>query len=245
MVSGASLAVPYCGLTAADRWLADWNLDPLVLAAIGIAAILALRAKPALRRQRWAACGLLFVLWVSPLCAASATLLSVRVAHHMMAMLLLAPALALGVPRVRIGDAMTWAILAALALSAWFVPVAYSFAWTWHAGYWLLQLAMLGAAWQFWANWFDPAIEERPLVMAAAPALLAMVMGFVGALLTFAPGPLFAEHIFTTALFGVSPLWDQQLAGLVMWTGGMVPLAALACLRLAKLAGVARESAQC
>lgn len=245
MVSGASLAVPYCGLTAADRWLADWNLDPVVLAAIAIAMIMAVRGIPGVRRERWTACGLLFLLWISPLCAASATLLSVRVAHHMIVMLLLAPALALGFPRVRTGEPLSWAIIAALALSTWFVPVFYSFAWDWVAGYWLLQLSMLGAAWQFWATWFDPDTGKRPLVMIASPALLAIVMGFVGALLTFAPGPLFAEHIFTTVLFGVSALWDQQLAGLVMWTAGMVPLVLLAFLRLGKIAAATRESAQC
>lgn len=245
MVSGASLAVPYCGLTTADRWLTAWNLDPLVLAAIGAAMVMALRGAPGLRRQRWAACGLLAILWVSPLCAASATLLSVRVAHHMAVMLLLAPALALGWPRARVGEPMTWSILAAVLLAAWFVPAVYSFAWESDAGYWLLQLLMLGAAWQFWSSWFHPAIEDRPLVMTAAPALLAMVMGFVGALLTFAPGPLFAEHIFTTVLFDVSPLWDQQLAGLVMWTFGMVPMAFLALLRLGKIVGATHESAQC
>ncbi|GGB55234.1 hypothetical protein GCM10010833_07420 [Blastomonas aquatica] len=176
------------------------------------------------------------LLWVSPLCAASASLLSVRMAHHMITMLLLAPALALGWPKVRIGDPIGWAVLAALALTAWFVPAAYSFAWDWTAGYWLLQLAMLGTAWQFWATWFDPATQTKPLVMTAAPALLAMVMGFVGALLTFAPRPLFAEHIFTTVLFDVSPLWDQQLAGLVMWTTGMVPMVLLAFVHLRSVA---------
>lgn len=239
------MAVPYCGLTAADRWLAEWNLDPVVLAAIGVAIVLAVRADPTVRRSRWAACGLLVLLWVSPLCAASATLLSVRVAHHMIVMLLLAPALALGFPKLRAGEPMTWAIGAALTLSAWFVPAVYSFAWDWDAGYWLLQLGMLGAAWQFWATWFDPATDERPLVMTAAPALLAMVMGFVGALLTFAPTPLFSEHIFTTVLFDVSPLADQQLAGLVMWTGGMVPMALLAFVRLGSMAKAAQERAQC
>lgn len=236
MVSGASLTVPYCGLTSADRWLASWNFDPVVLAAIGIVLALTIRSGPRLRRQRWAAFGLMVLLWVSPLCAASASLLSVRVGHHMIVMLLLAPALALGWPKVRMGDPIGWAVLAALALSAWFVPAVYSFAWDWTAGYWLLQLAMLGTAWQFWASWFDPATQNRPLVMTAAPALLAMAMGFVGALLTFAPRPLFAEHIFTTALFDVSPLWDQQLAGLVMWTTGMVPMVLLAFVHLRSVA---------
>nr|WP_255342558.1 cytochrome c oxidase assembly protein [Blastomonas sp. AAP53] len=207
--------------------------------------VLTVRRPAGALRWRWAAVALMALLWVSPFCAASASLLSVRVAHHMVAMLLLAPALALGWPKVHIGDMTGWAIVAAISLSAWFVPAAYSFAWEWAAGYWVLQLAMVGAAWQFWSNWFHPAAEGRPLVMAGTPALLAMVMGFVGALLTFAPRPLYAEHIFTTVQFDVSALWDQQLAGLLMWTIGMVPMAVLAFVRLGKMAGATGERAAC
>lgn len=239
------MTVPYCGLTTGAGWLTDWNLEPALLALIGAAAVMALRGPATLRLHRWTAVGLMVLLWLSPLCAASATLLSVRVAHHMILMLLLAPALALAWPRIRIGEPVGWSIASALVLAAWFVPAVYSFAWESHAGYWLLQLAMLGTAWQFWAAWFAPSTARRPLATAAAPALLAMAMGFVGALLTFAPRPLFAEHIFTTVLFDVSPLWDQQLAGLVMWTAGMVPLVALAALHIGRLALIASKDAQC
>lgn len=239
------MTVPYCGLTTAGRWLTDWNLEPAVFATIGAMAVMALRGPAAQRMHRWAAVGLTVLLWLSPLCAASATLLSVRVAHHMILMLLLAPALALGWPRLRSGGPVGWATASALVLAAWFVPAVYSFAWESHAGYWLLQLAMLGTAWQFWAAWFGPDTARRPLAMAAAPALLAMAMGFVGALLTFAPRPMFAEHIFTTVLFEVSPLWDQQLAGLVMWTAGMVPLAVLAFVRFGRMATAAHKATLC
>lgn len=245
IVSGAILTVPYCGLTSADRWLIDWNLDPVVIAVIATAMAMAARSPRLLRTHRWTACGLMVVLWVSPLCAASATLLSVRVVHHMMAMLLLAPAIALGWPKIRAGEPATWAILSGLVLMAWFVPGVYSLAWESSAGYWLLQLAMLGAAWQFWATWLGSA-QSRPLITAATPALLAMLMGFVGALLTFAPRPLYTEHILATALFGASPLWDQQLAGLIMWTGGMVPLAVLAIVQLGRrLASAATGDSRC
>lgn len=239
------MTVPYCGLTTAGLWLTDWNLEPALIAVIGATAVMALRGPAALRLHRWTAAGLMALLWLSPLCAASATLLSVRVAHHMILMLLLAPALALGWPTLRIGGPVGWAIASALVLAAWFVPAIYSFVWESHAGYWLLQLAMLGAAWQFWSAWFGPDAARRPLAMAAAPALLSMAMGFVGALLTFAPRPMFAEHIFTTVLFDVSPLWDQQLAGLVMWTAGMVPLAVLAMTHLGRLTLGTSKDAQC
>lgn len=245
MVSAASVMMPYCGLTTADRWLTSWNFDPIVIAAIAAVSALTLHGPRNLRHQRWTGVALMAMLWISPLCATSATLLSVRVAHHMALMLLLAPALALGWPSVRLGDPLAWAIGASLALAGWFVPSVYSFAWQSDAAYWALQLMMLGAAWQFWATWFAPATDSRPLVAVAAPALLAMAMGFTGALLTFAPHPLFAEHIFTTVLFDVAPLWDQQLAGLLMWTAGMVPMALLAFVRLGRLAGAPAEGARC
>ena len=41
--------------------------------------------------------------------------------------------------------------------------------------------------------------------------------GLLGALLTFAGRPLYAAHLSTTASWGLTPLEDQQLAGLIMW----------------------------
>ena len=48
-------------------------------------------------------------------------------------------------------------------------------------------------------------------------------MGLLGALLPLAPRPLFAAHLGTTAPWGLTPLEDQQLGGLLMWVpGGLV-----------------------
>src|SRR3546814_17286561 len=48
-------------------------------------------------------------------------------------------------------------------------------------------------------------------------------MGLLGALLTFSGSALYAPHLLTTQAWGMSPLQDQQLAGLIMW----VPAAGL------------------
>jgi cytochrome c oxidase assembly factor CtaG len=49
----------------------------------------------------------------------------------------------------------------------------------------------------------------------------------LGALLTFSPSVWYAPYLQTTALFGLSPLDDQQLGGLIMWVpSGLVFLAA-------------------
>lgn len=229
-----SVAPPYCGLISDGNWMSYWNLDPVPMLAVAALGHLALRAPPS--RRPWAgvafACAL--VLWMSPFCPWSATLLSVRTAHHMAVMLVLAPALALAWPRLRTGTPVLWAVVSIVVLVAWFIPLVYSFAWNSAAAYWVLQLLMLGAAWQFWASWFAPESAGRPIMFPAAPALLAMAMGMVGALLTFAPRPLLSEHILTSALVGAVPLHDQQLAGLVMWTVGMIPMAVYAAYGLVR-----------
>nr|WP_298114748.1 cytochrome c oxidase assembly protein [uncultured Pseudomonas sp.] len=49
----------------------------------------------------------------------------------------------------------------------------------------------------------------------------------LGALLTFSPALWYAPYLHTTAAFGLSPLDDQQLGGLIMWVpSGLVFLAA-------------------
>jgi hypothetical protein len=44
-----------------------------------------------------------------------------------------------------------------------------------------------------------------------------MQMSLLGALLTFSPRALFPVHLLTTAPWGLSPLEDQQIGGLIMW----------------------------
>jgi putative membrane protein len=48
-------------------------------------------------------------------------------------------------------------------------------------------------------------------------------MGLLGALIVFAPGPLYLVHLASTASWGLSPLADQQLAGLLMWVPASLP----------------------
>jgi putative membrane protein len=48
-------------------------------------------------------------------------------------------------------------------------------------------------------------------------------MGLLGALIVFAPRPIYWVHLASTAPWGLSPLADQQLAGLLMWVPAMLP----------------------
>jgi hypothetical protein len=45
----------------------------------------------------------------------------------------------------------------------------------------------------------------------------------IGALIVFAPVPLYMVHLASTAPWGLSPLADQQLAGLLMWVPAALP----------------------
>jgi putative membrane protein len=103
-----------------------------------------------------------------------------------------------------------------------------------------MQVSLLGSAIGFWR-----AVRAAPVPAAVAGLLATMVqMGLLGALLTFAGRPLYACHAITTQPWGLTPLEDQQLAGLIMWVpGGAIYLAA--ALRLAHrwLGGSKRLSA--
>jgi putative membrane protein len=78
----------------------------------------------------------------------------------------------------------------------------------------------------------------------AVLALFALTMegGALGALMTFSPSPWYASHLATTAAWGLSPLEDQQIAGLVMWVPGTLTyLAAVAWLFVGWMARSERD----
>ena len=58
--------------------------------------------------------------------------------------------------------------------------------------------------------------QHRPMTMVYL-LTTAIHTGTLGALITFAPVPLYHAYSQTTALWGVTPLEDQQLGGLMMW----------------------------
>ncbi|WP_425540700.1 cytochrome c oxidase assembly protein [Rhodoblastus acidophilus] len=73
---------------------------------------------------------------------------------------------------------------------------------------------MPGANLQGWivANW--PAKLARGWRLSFFSALQ---MTALGALLTLAPHTLFSLHVLSASAWGLTPLEDQQLGGLIMW----------------------------
>ncbi|MBU1755669.1 MAG: cytochrome c oxidase assembly protein [Alphaproteobacteria bacterium] len=218
---GAVTPIPYCGPAPApgDIWMA-WNLDAVLIATLALAAWL-VRSRP-LPVQ--IGLGVLALAYVSPICALSAGLFSARSVHHLLIVFGAAPLLvgAVRLPKVPLSAAFAASVI---VFWAWHVPAIYQWALASDAAYWLGQAALLATSVLFWQT----LLRRDTSAPAAFFTLIAMVMqmGLLGALITFAPDPLYAPHYLTTLQYGISPLEDQQLAGLIMWVGSL-PLSLLA-----------------
>lgn len=223
--------LPYCGAAPVPADLfARWNLDPMLLVAIAVAALALWRAgeTSAQRRLTIAALGLALFLFVSPFCALSSALFSARVTHHVLLAAVLAPLLVYALPEGRTrwpGSLSFWTGVQAVTFWLWHAPSLYAEALSHDSFYWLMQLSLTVTAMGFWA-----ALRRASALTSVAALLVSTVqMGLLGALITFAGAPLYAPHFFTTEPWGFSALEDQQMAGLIMWapSAGLYLTAAL------------------
>ena len=233
--SGGQVWAPYCGPgpTTAE-WLARWNLEPVLIAALVLGLALVLwRSAGRERALGVCAVAVLAVIFVSPLCALGSALFAARTVHHVLLVAVAAPLIAGAAPKIRIGPLALATAAQAVVFWAWHAPSAYSWALSNDAAYWLMQLSLLGTAVWFWA-----AIRRASAPAAVAALLIAMVaMGLLGALLTFTGQPVYAPHVLTTAVWGLTPLEDQQAAGLIMWAPAAAVYLAAALLVLGRWIG--------
>lgn len=221
--------VPYCGVAPGpEAWLSRWNLDPVLGVALLVLALALWRMPASSRRRSLAtAWGLTVLLYVSPLCALSSAFFTVRVVHHIALVLAVAPLLAHGLaPGLRRLQAPLWTCtaLGAVTFWLWHAPAPYAAALSSVPVYALMQLSLLASATAFWVA------VRRAEPAAALGAILATTvqMGLLGALITFAARPLYEPHFASTLGWGVAPLADQQLAGIVMWAPGSIAYLAAA-----------------
>lgn len=210
----------------------------------------------------------LFVALVSPLHPWGEVLFSAHMTQHEVLMLVAAPLLVLGRPLVpflwalpvglrrqagevgkkrqvrAVWRAMTnplaaWAIHA-VALWVWHAPALFDATLRSDFVHTLQHLSFLGSALLFW--W--ALIHGRRGLMGYGAAVLYMFTtsvhsGVLGALITFGRSVWYPAYAQTTASWGLTPLEDQQLGGLIMWIpAGLVYIFA----GLALFAGWLRES---
>jgi len=110
-------------------------------------------------------------------------------------------------------------LLATATLWAWHVPALYDLAVRNEAVHWSEHATFLITALLFWVS----VLRLRPRDHAANGLRILYVFGMalqgsiLGALLTFAARPLYAAHARIDPAWGLEPLADQQIAGLIMW----------------------------
>jgi cytochrome c oxidase assembly factor CtaG/cytochrome c2 len=101
----------------------------------------------------------------------------------------------------------------------WHVPAPYGWAIRSDTVHAVEHLSFLATGVLFWWIALQPTGQRRLgygtgiLYVSSA----GVVMGALGAILTFAPSPWYANHLLTTAAWQLTPLQDQQLAGVIMW----------------------------
>lgn len=209
-LAGNSPALPH------DWWL-RWSLAPAtLLPLLGLLAWLLLRRRRLLPLVGWS---LLALALVSPLCRLAATL---AWAHMAQLMLLLGGIGLLALeapPRARLPQPGPAAAVHGALLWLWHWPPLYAAVLA-HAGLHLFALALLlASAWWFWRAVLLAPVPQRGVALLALLATMAHT-GLLGALLTFAGEPLYVLQAPGARAWGLEPLQDQQLAGLLMWVLG-------------------------
>jgi putative membrane protein len=106
-----------------------------------------------------------------------------------------------------------------VVLFAWHLPGPYALALRYGAVHGVEHASFLGVSLLFWWTILDPAGQRRLGHGAAVLFVFTMglPMGILGALLTFSPTLWYPTQEVNSALWHLTPLEDQQLAGLLMW----------------------------
>lgn len=161
------------------------------------------------------AAGALIVLAVAlPLQPLGEQLFAFHMAQHLLLVVLAAPLLVLGGLRVRVGAITGWVTFVSIFLF-WHWPAA--FQWAALHGLGLLEMAsILAASIVFWGV----ALGEGPLNDGARALFVvtaAVVTDLPGVLMVFAPRAICTMPAENASIFHVTPLQDQQIAGLLMW----------------------------
>lgn len=218
-----------------------WNLDPLLIGCLVVLLIIVKSSQtvtgPNQRKFFVAGWFVATLSLLSPLCALSVAIFSARVGQHMILTVIAAPLIALGlpVPRARLSrSAFAGAAAFTAMLWFWHSPSPYAATFTSNFTYWAMHLTTFGSALWLWRA----VLHAPPEQMAGAIASTLMTglqMALLGALITFTPFPVYAPHYLTTVAWGLSPLADQQLGGVIMWLPGGLILAAAIMVPLGRI----------
>ena len=198
-----------------------WNSDPILIAALIALAAFHLWRVPERRGAAslgWAVAAFAFL---SPLCALSVSLFSARVGQHMILILLAAPLIGSALPPPHAERSSVWPSVVAFtgALWLWHMPVPYDATLRSVPLYWTMHISLFGSAIWLWRQ----LLRHRPdtaFASLAGGTVASVQMGLLGAVIALSGHPLFLWHLSLTEAWGLSPLADQQLGGILMWVPG-------------------------
>lgn len=163
-------------------------------------------------------------------------LFSVHMAQHLLLIACVAPLLVLGGIRVPMPALAGWALFITVFLF-WHWPAAFGWAATHHFGTLLELGSILLAALCFWSG-----VIASGLLGDGARALLVMTAAVLtdlpGVIMLFAPRAICIMPHENAARFGLTPLQDQQIAGLLMWVPANLVFFGVATFLLARWMGL-------
>jgi putative membrane protein len=114
-------------------------------------------------------------------------------------------------------------VLYTVVFSIWHVPVPYNLMMRAHGFHIVMHLMVMATAVLMWWPVLGGEAVDRPLSHGARMLylfLLGTPMMAVAALITFAYTPLYEWYAFAPRLWGLGPVEDQRLGGLIMWVPG-------------------------
>ena len=198
----------------------------------------------------WCGWSSLVVALISPLHPLGEALFSAHMVQHEILMLIAAPLLVISRPLVTFLWGMpfewrrglgqwaktdyvhgSWTFLTD-PLTAWWIHAAAI--WCWHApllfdltlksevAHTAQHLSFFGSALLFWWALFYAHGRKAYGAGVFYVFTTAVHTGILGALLTFAPRIWYSSYLTTTQIWGLTPLQDQQIGGLIMWVPASV-----------------------
>ncbi|MGF6709138.1 putative membrane protein [Luteibacter sp. W1I16] len=136
-------------------------------------------------------------------------------------------------------------VLQAVALWLWHAPALFGLALAGEGWHVLQHLSFMVTALLFWSSMLDEArMRHHPMAAVVGLFVTALVSGALGALMAFSASPWYVGYVrLGMTPFGLTPVEDQQLAGLLMWIpGGVVHAAAALAIVARLLHGSPREA---
>jgi putative membrane protein len=166
-------------------------------------------------------------------------LFSAHMVQHLLLTLWVAPFLLAGTPGWMLRPALQYHWVSAIAkpisgargafiffnvtIAAWHVPPLYNTAMAWHSVHIAEHLMFLVAATLMWWPLLSP-LPELPRLPYPGQILycflMTIPMSIVAACVSLADHVLYPAYSAAPRLWGLTPLGDQQLGGLIMWVPG-------------------------